>query len=108
MFTPSGQPDQHENSSFLMRSVDMQTRQRCVGLIAQNTRVPNIFDYISSRTRVWAQKDCIELLDGSILSFTALPGELCADAATFSALFVRLQNIILVYEAIVKNLCMDL
>lgn len=26
----------------------------------------------------------------------------------FSALFVRRQNIILVYEAIVKNLCMDL
>lgn len=54
-----------------------------VGLIAQNTPMPNIFDYISSGTCVWAQTDCIELLDGSILSFTALPDELCADAATF-------------------------
>lgn len=84
----------------------MQTRQRRVVLIAQNTRMPDIFDYISSGTCVWLH--CIELLDGSILSFTALPGELCADAATFSGLFVRLQNIILVSEAIVKNLCMDL
>lgn len=82
----------------------MKTRQQRVGLIAQNTRMPNISDYISSGTGVWAQKNCIELLDGSILSFTALLGELCAETATFFSFVCAVQNIILVYEAIVKNL----
>lgn len=79
--------------SFFMRSVDMQTRQQRVGLIAQNTPMPNIFESISSGTCAWAQKDVVS-------SVLMLP--------PFSALFVRLQNIILVYESIVKNLCMDL
>lgn len=69
-----------------MRSVDMQNRPQHVSLITQKTHIqPNIFDQISSGTRVWAQKDCIELQDVSILSFTALLGEFSAGAATLSS-----------------------
>lgn len=86
----------------------MQTRRQRVGLIAQNTRMPNIFDYISFETCTWAQKDCTELLDGS-----SCPLQLCQVSSVlmlppFSAFFVRRENIILVCEAILKNLCMDL
>lgn len=51
-------------------------------LVLLHRILPNIFDYISSGTCVWAQKDCIELLDGSILSFSSLLGDPWADAAT--------------------------